>query len=69
MKDALAENLLAHVLGWNAEDMARERPLLQAMASYKYDDYQQFSPGMRFIESLARWLASFTTADERFNGL
>lgn len=67
MKDALAENLLAHVLGWNAEDMARERPLLQAMASYKYDDYQQFSPGMRFIESLARWLASFTTADERFN--
>ena len=46
VKDALAENLLAHVLGWNAEDMARERPLLQAMASYKYDDYQQFSPGM-----------------------
>jgi hypothetical protein len=66
VKDALAENLLAHVLGWNAEDMARERPLLQAMASYKYDDYQQFSPGMRFIESLARWLAAFTSTEERF---
>jgi len=65
VKDALAENLLAHVLGWNPEDMARERPLLQAMASYKYDDYQQFSPGMRFVESLARWLAAFPTTVER----
>ncbi len=66
VKDALAENLLAHVLEWDPEDMARERPLLQAMASYKYDDYQQFSPGMRFIESLARWLAAFPTTEERF---
>ncbi len=65
VKDALAENLLAHVLGWNPEDMTRERPLLQAMASYKYDDYQQFSPGMRFVESLARWLAAFPTTVER----
>jgi hypothetical protein len=45
--------------------MARERPLLQAMASYKYDGYQQFFPGMRFIESLARWLARFDTPAER----
>lgn len=45
--------------------MARERPILQAMAAYKYDGYQQFYPGMRFIESLARWLARFDTADER----
>ncbi len=34
------------------------------MASYKYDEYQQFSPGMRFTESLARWLSQFTP-DER----
>src|SRR4051794_15858919 len=45
--------------------MAGERPLLQAMASYKYDSYQQFSPGMRFIESLARWLAQFDSLEER----
>src|SRR4051794_31721102 len=45
--------------------MARERPLLQAMAAYKYDGYQQFFPGMRFIESLARWLARFETPEER----
>ncbi len=65
MKDALAEKLLAHVLAWEPDDMARERPLLQAMAAYKYDGYQQFFPGMRFIESLARWLARFETPEER----
>jgi hypothetical protein len=63
MKDALAEKLLAEVLGWGAEDVARERPLLQAMAAFKYDEYEQYSPGMRFVESLARWLSQFEAAD------
>lgn len=63
MRDALAEKLLAHILEWSPEDVARERPILQAMAAFKYDDYQQFSPGMRFVESLARWLSQFEKAD------
>lgn len=63
MKDALAEKLLAEILGWSAEDVARERPVLQAMASFKYDEYEQYSPGMRFVESLARWLSQFDAAD------
>lgn len=65
MKDATAEKLLARVLGWGQEDVAKERPLLQAMAAYKYDEYQQFSPGMRFLESLACWLDQFRTPAER----
>ena len=65
MKDSLAEKLLAHVLKWSAEDVARERPILQAMAVYKYDGYEQFSPGMRFVESLARWLSQFEMADRQ----
>jgi hypothetical protein len=65
MKDALAEKLLAHILEWNPEDVARERPILQAMAVYKYDGYEQFSPGMRFVESLARWLSQFDKADRK----
>jgi len=56
MKDALAEQLLATVLGWKPSDVAKERPVLQAMASLKYDEYEQFSPGLRFLESLALWL-------------
>jgi len=65
MRDPLAEWLLATVLEWSQEDVARERPILQAMAAYKYDEYQQFSPGMRFVESLALWLSQFTTVSER----
>ena len=65
MRDLLAERLLATVMGWTQEDVARERPDLQAMAAYKYDEYQQFSPGMRFVESLALWLSQFKTPHER----
>lgn len=63
MKEVLAEKLLAKVLAWEPSDVARERPLLQAMASLKYDTYEQFSPGLRFLESLALWLNQFDPSD------
>ncbi len=63
MKDALAEKLLATVLGWGPEEVAAERPLLQAMAAFKYDEYEQYSPGMRFVESLAVWMNQFDAED------
>jgi hypothetical protein len=65
MRDALAERLLGNVMEWSNEDIARQRPTLQALASLKYDEYQQFSPGMRFVESLALWLHQFDTLEER----
>ena len=65
MKDELAQVLLAKVMNWTDEEDAAERPYLQVMAAYKYDEYQQFSPGMRFIESLALWLKQFQTVEER----
>jgi hypothetical protein len=65
MRDVLAERLLAKVMDWSQEDVARERPVLQALADYKYDEYHQYFPGMRFIESLALWLDQFDSADER----
>jgi hypothetical protein len=65
VRDALAEKLLARVLQWSPEDVALERPILQALAAYKYDEYQQFSAGSRFIESLTLWLNQFETAEER----
>jgi hypothetical protein len=54
---------------WEPENVARERPALQAMASHKYDEYQQFAPGMRFIESLAVWLNRFVDLDQRRGAL
>lgn len=65
MKDKLAEELLARVMGWNPAQVAQHRATLQALALYKYDEYQQFSPGMRFIESLAMWLEQFKTKAQR----
>jgi hypothetical protein len=65
MREILAERLLAKVMNWTPENVANERPLLQAMAELKYDKYQQFAPGMRFVESLALWLRQFKTEKER----
>lgn len=67
MKKALAEALLAKIMDWTDEQKARERARLETFASYKYDEYQQFAPGRRFIESLALWLAQFATVSERHN--
>jgi hypothetical protein len=63
LRDKVAERLLANVLSWKTEDVTRERPILQALASLKYDQYQQFSTGMRFVESLAFWLHQFDESE------
>lgn len=52
-------------MGWDAAEVAAQRAVLQDMARYKYDEYQQFAPGQRFIESLALWLAQFQGNDAR----
>lgn len=65
MRIGLAEKLLVKVMNWTPAEVATERPLIQAMANFKYDEYQQFSTGIRFIESLARWLNQFDTSEER----
>lgn len=65
MREGLAARLLARVMDWSTEDVTEKLPILQDMASYKYDGYQQFSAGMHFLESLSIWLGNFTEAEER----
>lgn len=65
MKRDLAEKLLSHYLNWEPAKKAQERRLLEALAAYKYDEYQQFKPGRRFVESLALWLRQFKSLTER----
>lgn len=65
MKDELAEQLLAKVMDWDPVEVTRERLILQDMARYKYDEYQQFAPGQRFIESLALWLRQFQAKERK----
>ena len=65
MQRELAENLLARIMNWDDATKAKERARLQFFAAYKYDQYQQFAPGRRFLESLALWLRQFNTPEER----
>ncbi|MEQ8175591.1 MAG: hypothetical protein ABRQ26_11045 [Syntrophomonadaceae bacterium] len=65
MKDRLSQRLLGAVLEWNDEELSKHQPVLDALARLKYDEYQQFLPGMKFNESLALWLSQFETINER----
>lgn len=57
MQDRNAAELLARVMGWKDHNPVHEHvPELQLLAYYKYDNYQRFGPGRRFIESLALWI-------------
>lgn len=60
MNDQNAQQLLAKVMKWSESEVVLEHiPRLQLLADLKYDHYQRFSPGQRFIENLALWLQQF----------
>lgn len=64
MNDQNAQQLLAKVMGWDkTETVQNFIPKLQLLADFKYDHYQRFAPGQRFIESLAHWLNQFEEKD------
>jgi hypothetical protein len=65
MTDELAERLLVKVLDWNAEEVRAHLANIQALATWKYDGYERFGHGRRFVESLALWLDQFETTEER----
>lgn len=66
MRDALAERLFGEVMGYGPEDedqLVRLVRPLQRMASYKYDDYDGYGPGIKFLETLAMWLRQFEPSE------
>jgi hypothetical protein len=65
MKEELAQRLLALVMEWDENRLAQELPRLDRMARFKYDEYQQFGPGQKFLEALCLWLKQFATKAER----
>ena len=70
MNPELSEDLLRAVMG---EDIGDDFPdhlgILRSLAKYKYDHFEQYSPGRQFIESLALWLFQFTGPSERKHAL
>lgn len=66
MRDQNAQHLLAKIMNWQDQEKVNEYvPRLLLLAEYKYNSYQRFGPGKRFIESLALWLRQFKQDDRQ----
>jgi hypothetical protein len=55
----LSLRTLAELMKWSDEIAAREFAWLRLMSRMKYDGYQDYLAGVRFIESLVTWLRQF----------
>ena len=65
MNSNLANQLLASIMNWDAQTLASERAALEFMGSMKYDAYDRYMPGMRFMSSLVQWLDQFEDAKDK----
>ncbi len=63
MRDDLAGKVLASVMKWDDAQLAQYGAYLQDLPRYKYDEYEGFGPGEKFIESLAAWLGQLKPAE------
>lgn len=64
MKREIAESVLKNVMyKWDDGKLSEELEDIQIISEIKYDDYQQYTHGMRYVESLALWLRQFDEAD------
>ena len=63
MNSNLASLLLSSVMSWDYVGLNSERPELEFMGSMKYDAYDRFMPGTRFMSSLVQWLNQFDKED------
>ncbi len=66
INEEIAEAILKQTLLWmNESSIANELKELRAIAQYKYDNYQNFSIGMRFLESFVIWLDQFNNDNDK----
>lgn len=59
MRPELAQRLLDRILPWDETEASDRLPRLSALADLKWDRYEGFRAGQRFMESLALWLDQF----------
>src|SRR4051794_24806295 len=56
---------LSEIMGWDTDRSRQEFDWLRLMSRMKYDGYQDFLAGMRFIESLADWIQQFAPGERK----
>ena len=65
MKFDLAKKFLSELMGWDdIEATARFREM-DLMSDIKYDSYDQFMPGIKFVGNFYLWLSQFKEPEER----
>ncbi len=65
MKDSLAERILGNVMDWDPKELNDLGAGLQLLAAHKYDSYEGYRPGVKFLENLIGWLDQFDLEDRR----
>ena len=65
MKREFVLRKLSQLLEWDEDRDLKEFPWLRMMSALKFDEYQDFLAGARFIECLLDWLQQFPTASDR----
>lgn len=65
MKQQLALRVLAEAMNWNDDEASREFAWLRLISRVKYDGYQGYLAGVRFVESLIVWLQQFKEGERR----
>ena len=65
MNQQLAEKILANVMEWDTQEVKDNLRSLEHFAELKYDQYQQYQVGSRFVENLTIWLNQFESVEER----
>ena len=65
MKSDLALRLLGSLMKWDFLRANEEFKWLNLLVEYKYDHYQGYSPGARFLINLINWLKQFPTSEQR----
>ena len=61
----LGLRILADLLHWDDAHARSEYKWLRVMSDLKYDGYQDFVAGKRFVESLIIWLKQFQSLEQR----
>jgi hypothetical protein len=63
MNQELALKILSQIMGWDLDRARMEDAWLRLMSRVKYDGYQDYLAGARFVESLANWLQQFEATE------
>lgn len=65
MRFNLAKQFLVQLMGWDDIEATKRFQEMDLMSDIKYDSYDQFMPGIKFVGNFYLWLSQFKSLQER----